>query len=221
MLDLKTLRAIPLLSGMRESTLKALAERLQVLQVPAGTVILLPGDPAEAVYFVLEGEVRLSRLSRQGREHLLAVLGPGAMFNAVPLLVPEGKVPVQARALSPTRLAVLAREDFLYFLRICPDLAMPLLQDFAARLLTMNRMLEDLALHSVRGRLARFLLVVCTSEDGLSRRWTQDEIAAHLGTVRDVVGRTLRAFADEGLISFERHRIVVRDLEALRAVAEE
>jgi len=209
------------LSGLRDSTLKALGERMCGLQVPAGTVILLPGDPAEAVYFVLEGEVRLSRVSRQGREHLLNILGPGAMFNAVPLLVPEGKTPVQVRALAPTRLAVLAREDFVYFLRTCPDLAMTLLQDFATRLLAMNQMLEDLALHSVRGRLARFLLEVCTAEEGLSRRWTQDEIAARLGSVRDVIGRTLRAFADEGVISIDRQRIVVRDIEALRTVAEE
>ncbi len=220
MLDVASLRQCSILSGLRESTLKAVAGRMRVKQVAAGTVILLPDEPAEAVYFVLDGEVRLSRVSRQGREHLLTVMGPGSMFNAAPLFVPDGRTPVQVRALCPTRLAWLDREDLMDLLNTCPDLALALLQDFAGRLLSMNRMLEDLALRSVRERLARFLLMVCTEEEGLSRRWTQDEIAAYLGTVRDVVGRTLRAFADEGLIRFERHRIVIRDVEALRAIAD-
>jgi CRP/FNR family transcriptional regulator len=75
---------------------------------------------------------------------------------------------------------------------------------------------EDLSLRSVRGRLARFLLE--RAEEGeVEREWTQDEIAARLGTVRDVVGRNLRALADAGLIEIRRQRIVLLDREGLEA----
>jgi CRP/FNR family transcriptional regulator len=71
----------------------------------------------------------------------------------------------------------------------------------------------------VRGRLARFLLEQAEA-GAVTRRWTQEEIAAYLGTVRDMVGRTLRAFADAGLVRLERQRIVLLDREGLEAEAE-
>ena len=79
----------------------------------------------------------------------------------------------------------------------------------------------------MRGRLARFLLEHVSTELGGSaggsestRRWTQDEIAAHVGTVRDMVGRTLRAFVAAGLVRMDRQRIVLLDREGLEAEAQ-
>ena len=88
----------------------------------------------------------------------------------------------------------------------------------AAEVRHLSDMVEGLALHTVRTRLARFLL---TQAEGTRhpKRWTQEEIAAHIGTVRDVVGRTLRAFADDGLIRRERGRVVVVDREGLEREA--
>jgi CRP/FNR family transcriptional regulator len=94
-----------------------------------------------------------------------------------------------------------------------------ILEDFAARLDHLTNLVEDLSLRTVRGRLARFLLA--QGESGsVTRRWTQGEIAARLGTVRDVVGRTLRAFADAGLVRMDRQRIVLTDREGLEVEAE-
>jgi CRP-like cAMP-binding protein len=101
------------------------------------------------------------------------------------------------------------------------------LKDFADRLDHLTNLVEDLSLRTVRGRLARFLLEHAPpgpsgsiDAGGVTRRWTQDEIAAHLGTVRDMVGRTLRSFGDAGLIRMDRQRIVLLDREALEAEAQ-
>ncbi len=221
MVDEARLRQVKVLRTVQERTRQRVAALLRVQHVAAGQLVLLMGEPADALYFVLEGEVRLARVSPQGREQLLAVLGPGEVFNAVPLFLPDGVNAAHGRALCDSTLAVLYREDLQHLLATCPDLALAFAQEFAQRLWTQNRLLEDLALHSVRGRLARFLLEVCATDTTLTRRWTQDEIAARIGSVRDVVGRTLRAFADEGLIRFERNRIIVLAPEALQRVAEE
>jgi CRP/FNR family transcriptional regulator len=88
------------------------------------------------------------------------------------------------------------------------------LRDFAARLHHLTNLTEDLALRTVRGRLARFLI----SEADLGsvdREWTQEEMAVRLGTVRDVIGRTLRSLEDEGLVRRERQQIILLDREAL------
>ncbi len=96
---------------------------------------------------------------------------------------------------------------------------MAILQDFAGRLDHLTNLVEDLSLRTVRGRLARFLLEHADSIQA-ARNWTHDEIAANLGTVRDMVGRTLRAFADAGLVRIERQRIVLLDREGLEAEAQ-
>jgi len=116
----------------------------------------------------------------------------------------------------------------------CPEMALALLRDFAGRLDHLTNLVEDLSLRTVRGRLARFLLehaptarlsspksdLSGTAEAGaVTQRWTQEEIAVHLGTVRDMVGRTLRAFADAGLIQMNRQRLVLLDREGLEAEA--
>jgi CRP/FNR family transcriptional regulator len=94
-----------------------------------------------------------------------------------------------------------------------------ILRDFADRLAHLTDLVADLSLHSVRARLARFLLEQAAGGQ-ITQRWTQDAIAAHLGTVRDMVGRSLRAFADAGLIRLARNRIVLLDREGLEKEAE-
>ena len=89
-----------------------------------------------------------------------------------------------------------------------------------ANLLYLTRLTHDLSLVSVRGRLARLLLSRAQAEDQTLLRWTQGEIAADIGTVREVVNRTLRAFAREGLIEIQRQRITILDLAGLEAESE-
>ena len=94
-----------------------------------------------------------------------------------------------------------------------------LLKDFADRLSHLTGLVEQLSLHSMRGRLAHFLINQAERADP-PEHWTQDEIAAQIGTVRDVVGRTLRSFEDTGLIRRQRNRIILLDRPGLEAEAE-
>ncbi|MBM4430728.1 MAG: winged helix-turn-helix domain-containing protein, partial [Chloroflexi bacterium] len=80
-------------------------------------------------------------------------------------------------------------------------------------------LVEDLSLRTVRARLARFLLEHAEEQE-VPRRWTQDEMAARLGTVRDMIGRTLKAFADAGLLRMDRQRIVLLDRQGLQTEAD-
>jgi CRP-like cAMP-binding protein len=85
----------------------------------------------------------------------------------------------------------------------------------AAEVRRLSDMVEDLALHTVRTRLARFLLTSAEGTPMAQRQWTQEEIALQIGTVREMVGRTLRAFSAEGLIRRQRGQIVVVNREGL------
>jgi CRP/FNR family transcriptional regulator len=226
------LRGVPLFAGLSEATLTRIAAVGQSRTYEAGEHILLEGEPCIAAYVVLDGTVRVYRVSREGREQVLVRLKPGQAFNTVPLFQPQGTNEANAVAVTDVTLWLLLKDDFLALTRAHGDLAIAILGDFARRLSHLTDLVENLALYTVESRLARFLLdhapPAPTDSAGLpdeeaapaiTERWTQQDIATHLGTVRDMVGRELRAFQDAGLIRLGRGKIVLLDPEGLKTIA--
>ena len=209
----QALRRIPFFADCSDDALARTARVAHARTYVPGEMIVLEGHPCQAVYFIAEGKVRVSRVSPGGREQVLAQLGPGQAFNTVPPFQPHGVNHATVQALTPAILYSIPAEDLRRLVAECSELALSVLHDFADRLDRLTDLVEDLSLHTVRGRLARFLLE--RAEEGVTQRWTQEEIAAHLGTVRDMVGRSLRAFASAGLLRVDRQRIVLLDQEGL------
>ena len=221
-MDVERLRKVALFANLSETTLTRVVAAAAVMRYAPDEHILLEGDPCRAGYFIMEGAVRVYRVSQEGREQVLVRLGPGQAFNTVPVFEPDGRNPANAVALTEVTLCVLLKEDFLQLVRTHGDLAMVVLGDFAQRLSHLTNLVEGLALHSVQERLARFLLDAAPQKDGTSeevREWTQQQIAVHLGTVRDMVGRELRALEEAGLIRLERGRIVLLSRDELERIA--
>ncbi|MCD6554756.1 MAG: Crp/Fnr family transcriptional regulator [Anaerolineae bacterium] len=215
----QALRRISLFADLSDDALIRIARVARSQTYVPGEVITIRGEPCRAAYFIAEGQVRVYRLSPGGREQVLVQLGPGQAFNMVPLFKPHGANHATVEALTPVTLYAITCKDLHRLVGECPELALALLRDFASRLDHLTNLVEDLSLRTVRGRLARFLLEHGET-NAITRRWTQEEIAAHLGTVRDMVGRTLRAFADAGLVRMDRQRIVLLDREGLEAEAQ-
>jgi CRP/FNR family cyclic AMP-dependent transcriptional regulator len=212
----RALRAIGLFATLSDDALLRISRVAVQRSYGGGEMILLEGEPCRAAYFVYAGQARAFRNCPSGREQVLMQFGPGDAFNLVPLFHEQGLNHASVQAISDVTLAVISRDDLLQLVRQIPELA--LLHDLAQRLDHLTDLVESLSLRTVRGRLARFLLDHA-EESAVSRRWTQDEMAARLGTVRDMVGRTLRAFADVGLIRMERSHIVLLDREGLESEA--
>ena len=216
--DAEVLRRIALFADLPEETLLRAARVAIYRTFAPEETIILEGDPCRAAYFVAEGDVRILRTSPDGREQVLVQLGPGRSFNTVPPFQPRPTNHATAQAVDQAALFAIATEDFCRLVTTSPNLARALLQDFADRLDHLTDLVEDLSLRTVRGRLARFLLQQAEA-DAVTRQWTQAEIAAQLGTVREMIGRTLRSFADADLIRMDRQRIELLDREGLEATA--
>ncbi|MGD2104068.1 MAG: Crp/Fnr family transcriptional regulator [Anaerolineae bacterium] len=218
--DAEMLRRIALFADLPDETLSRVAGvSIRRTYAPEETIIL-EGEPCRAAYFVYDGHVRVLRTSPDGREQVLSQLGPGHSFNTVPPFRPGGVNHATAQAVDSTTLYAVPKEDLLRLVTACPNVALALLQDFADRLDHLTDLVEDLSLRTVRGRLARFLLRQAEADsDAVAREWTQAEMAARLGTVREMIGRTLRSFADAGLIKFDRQRIELLDREGLEEEA--
>lgn len=208
------LRRTALFAGLSDDALARVASAAIRRTFTPGETVIIEGDPCQAAYVVGEGQVRVYRMSAGGRQQVLAQLGPGQAFNTVPPFQPQGVNHASVEALTPLVLYAIPVDDLRRLVRECPELALAILQDFADRLDHLTDLVEDLGLRTVRGRLARFLLEHAEA-GAVTRRWTQEEIAGHLGTVRDMVGRALRAFVDAGLIAMERQRIVLLDRPGL------
>jgi CRP-like cAMP-binding protein len=215
----QALQSISLFADLSDDALARVAGvAVRRVYAPDETIIV-EGEPCQAAYFIAEGQARVYRASPDGREQVLAQLGPGQAFNTVPPFQPHGVNHATVQALTAITLYAIVSDDFSRLVGECPELALAILRDFAARLDHLTALVEELSLHTVRGRLARFLLEHAEKGE-VTQRWTQEEIAAHLGTVRDMVGRTLRAFADAGLVRLERQRIVLLDQAGLEAEAQ-
>lgn len=221
--DRKTLlRRVSFCAQVDDATLDALAAIAIPLRRAAGTLIQLEGEPAESMYVVTAGRVKISRIAPRGREQVLHVAGPGHHFNTVPIF-DGGPCPANAEALTEVELLALPRAEMRRVVEEHPDLAMALLKEFTGRMRHLVNLVDELALHTVQGRLARLLLTQAEAAErgDVVPPLTQAEMAARLGTVREMVARTLKGFETQGLISLERGMITLLDRAGLERQAEQ
>ncbi len=208
----------PFFSELGGDELAEVAPRVHERTFRRGELILLQGEAPRAVYLIVHGQVRIYHLSPEGREQVVKRLGPGGAFNLVPVL-DGGPSPSSATAWTDVTVHAIECGDFVRIVRQYPAVAMAVLADLAAKLRHMTALVEDLSLRTVGARLAKLLLTQAVQKEAAPRRMTQREMAAQLGTVREVVGRALAELQREGLIRMERHRIVIVDRTSLEARA--
>ncbi|MGC8801232.1 Crp/Fnr family transcriptional regulator [Chloroflexus sp.] len=215
------LRRVSFCSHLPESTVQALATIAYPCSYSSGAVIVLAGEPPQAMYAIVAGRVKLVRVALNGREQIVNVMGAGQHFNTVPIF-DHGPCPVNVQAITDVDLLVLPIDAMRRLVAEHPPLAMALLREFAGRLRHMVNLIDNIALHSVQGRLAQLLLnrAIASEQGEIVAPLTQAEMAAMIGTVREMVSRTLHQFEAQGLIRIERGAIVICDREGLVACAE-
>lgn len=217
----RLLTVVRFLRAVSPAALDALADVAVCIRYPEGATIFLEGEPTAGMFVVEQGIVKISRVSLEGREFIMHLNEPGDTFNDVSTL-DGGPNPANATAHTDVVLWRIARPELQRLALLYPDLAWALIEDLAARARVAVGLVHDLAMRSVRGRLARLLLEEAehTQSGVVERLLTQEQMAARLGTVREMVGRTLRSMANDGLIQFDRHRIVILDPQRLAEEAE-
>lgn len=216
MSDHQSLRDVPLLARLPEADLKALASRGRVRSHRAGAVLFREGDPGDALYVVVEGNVRVAVLSAGGVEATVALLGPGEFVGDLALL--DGR-PRSASAIAhrATKTLVVTRDDFRRWLSERPKASFALLESLSLRVRRTDEALADLSFLGLPQRLAKRLLAL---SDGPERvRITQAELASMLGVSRESVNKQLNQFAREGWIALGRGSVSVLKRGALAGVS--
>jgi CRP/FNR family transcriptional regulator len=218
---LELLHRVPYFASLPPDQLEELAMRLRERSYRADEVIFRKGEPCEGLYVVLSGRVRTLTRSPEGRQQILKVFGPGRTFADIPAF-DNGPSPAEAVVATDSTIGFISRAALLDLLRRNPDLSLAVIRVFASRLRAYKQLVEDLSLRGVVARVARLLLdrargahTLIEEPASLSLRVTQDEIAAMVGSVREVVQRALKTLEHDGAIQMARGRLRIADVQEL------
>jgi CRP/FNR family transcriptional regulator len=213
---------IPYFANINASALSQLQSHAHCRQFQAGATIFAEGDKCAGFFIVVEGLVRIFRMNGEGRLHTLSLLRPLASFNEV-AAVDGHSNPFNAVAVTQTTVWVISHAHLITLL--ASDRA--LLQNYVQQLAHQNRdyleRLEDMTFRSIPARLAKLFLHETTYAEHITEpptKLTQEEIAAILGTTREVVGRALRGLLNAGLLRKKGREIVIADRDGLQRLAE-
>ncbi len=220
-MDTDVLRQAPLFSALDDEATAALRSSLGTVKLRRGEVLFHEGDSGDKLYIVADGKVKLGRTSADGRENLLAILGPGQMFGELSLFDP-GPRSATVTAVTDTSFFSLSHDDLLKWLDGRPIVARGLLSQLAARLRKSNDVVADLVFSDVPGRVAKALLDLSTRfgeqvDEGIrvAHDLTQEELAQLVGASRETVNKALADFQQRGWIRHEARAVVLLDVDRL------
>jgi CRP-like cAMP-binding protein len=235
------LRQAPLFSALDDEAAAALRSSMGEGRLRRGEVLFHEGDAGDKLYIVTDGKIKLGRTSSDGRENLLAIMGPGQMFGELSLFDP-GPRSATVTAITDTTFLSLSHDDMMRWLDGRPAVALGLLSQLAGRLRRSNDVVADLVFSDVPGRVAKALLdladLVFTDVPGrvakalldLSERFgrpveggimvshdlTQEELAQLVGASRETVNKALADFASRGWLRLEPRSVVIMDVERMK-----
>jgi CRP/FNR family transcriptional regulator len=217
--QLEFLKSIPYFSDLSPAELDSVGKFIFERTAERDELILLEGEPAEALYFVVSGAVKCFKTSVEGKEQILSIALPGDSFSDVPVFDGDPS-PVGVQAMGSAVLYGIRKRDLEIILRDYPQVSLNVAKVLAGRVRKLVSLIEDLSFRHVINRVARILLEYAEDERGSKPRLTQREMAAMAGTAREIVGRSLKTLEEEGTIRLDRHRIVITDREALKEMVE-
>lgn len=209
-LRITTLKGNEYFDELPDSILKEISENMSLREYQRGDVFFWEGDPCDGLHIIDQGSAKIFRLSPQGRQYIVRILQEGDTFAEVPAF-DGGTNPVNVEALETCRVWVINTEILRKLVKAHPKFAQKVLDNFGKMLRGMVRMVSEMAFYQVTHRLAR--LIEELPRDRSTPHWTQEQLAARLGTVREVVARSLKELERSGAIKIEDRRILIADKE--------
>ncbi|MBN2706429.1 MAG: Crp/Fnr family transcriptional regulator [Deltaproteobacteria bacterium] len=211
-----------LFAGMEEAYLIELSRIAEVSPYKRKTLIFSEGDAGNGFYLVKQGKVKIFKISPDGKEQILHVFGSGEPFGEVPVFAGKS-FPAHAVTLEDSVLVFLPRPDFVDLVARNPALSLNLLAALSQRLRQFTKMIDDLSLKEVPGRLAAHLLYLSARQAGQDRlqlELSKTQLAGLLGTIPETLSRMLAKLQKEKLIRIEGSQVVITNRRGLTDLAE-
>jgi len=218
----KHIASIPLFEGLPGDQHEDLAMIIADQVFNRGQTIFTEGDDGTGFYVVISGRVKIFKLSPEGKEQILHFFGPGEPFGEVAVFAGQ-HFPASAGAMEESRIFFFPRDSFIDLIRKTPSLALNMLAILSMRLRRFARLIDDLSLKEVPGRLSAYLLYLSEQEKGSSNlelNITKSQLASLLGTIPETLSRILSKMVKQALIELDGPRIRILDRQGLEDLAE-
>jgi len=209
------LKEVPIFGDLSESDLQSVVVNMESQSYKKGRIILKEDSVGEHCYFLIRGRVKITRMSSDGREVILALLGPGDFFGEMSLLSGEARS-ANVVALEKTKAMTLNREDFLNTLELHPKVAIGLLRELAIRLQKSDEQIASLSLSDAERRIAITLLRIAEEQGTIHQGNvtidplpSQQDVANMAGTTRETVSRTYRLMEEDGYVQRKGRKLVI------------
>ncbi len=213
-----SIQSLAYFNELKASELESIKRYVVSRSAERGELITIEGGPAQSVYLVASGVVRVYLTSSDGREQVLYLARPGDSFNDVAIFDGLPNL-TNASAMSQVVLHSISKGDMQHIMELFPIVQKNAANVLAKQLRKMVSLITDLSFKRVTARLAKLLLELSKNAEG-SPFITQQQMASMVGTVREMIGRAIKDLELAGAVRMERHRIVVVDIKMLEKISE-
>jgi CRP/FNR family transcriptional regulator len=213
---------IPLFSGLSEDQLNQVEQIAVHKYLSKGEVIFSEGDEGNGFFVVVDGSVKVFKVSTEGKEQILHIFGPGEPFGEVPVFSGQS-FPASAEAIAKSRLLFFARPAFVDLISRNPSLSMNMLAVLSMRLRQFTVQIENLSLKEVPSRLAAYLIYLADEEredNSVALKISKGQLASILGTIPETLSRIFARMTAQGLIEVNGSNISLLNRRALEELAE-
>lgn len=212
-----------LFSGLNVNEIQTIFDLGRILKYEKGDIVFEEGKDARHLLILLDGRIKIFKVSFEGKEQILHMVEPGEPFGEVPLFI-GGTLPAYAMAMTKSSVFQLSKEAFLRTIEKNPDLAMHIIGVLCIRLRQFARLVEELSLKEVPGRLATYLLYLYEKNgkrDKFQLDITKNQLASLLGTVPETLSRAFSKLKGLGVIDLDGHIVHIVDPELLLEISVE
>lgn len=215
---LQTLRECLLFAGLPEAQLHEIAAICREKSCGRGEAVFFEGDEGVGFYLMVEGKVKIYKMSPTGKEQILHIFGPGEPFGEVPVFHGQ-PFPASAECLSKSKLLFFPRKAFIQLVHDNPAIALKMLAVLSHRLRRFASQIENLSLKEVPARLASYLLYLQEEQYGreiVELEISKGQLASLLGTIPETLSRIFAKMTEEGLIEVSGKKITIKNREELQ-----
>ncbi|HMV27579.1 Crp/Fnr family transcriptional regulator [bacterium] len=220
---LETLKIVPIFSGLGIKDLEKIANVAFQRSYTKEQVVLFEDEGGQTLFIVMTGQVKISRISEDGREVILAVMAEGDFFGELSLLDGQSRS-ANVVCTKDAEMLLINRDDFLNLLSEFPQIAIQLLRELASRMRKSDSQIKNLSLKNstgkVAGTIARLAEDIGIPNNGstieIPNLPTQQDLANMSGTSRETISRVLQRFINDGYVSKDGNKLVIRDFEKFK-----
>lgn len=206
---------VPIFSSLSHEEMLEIAYITNNKTFQKGEMIYLAGEKGEKLYVLHKGRVKISRISSNGKEQVIRIIGPGEFMGELSLF---SSLPMtdNAEVLEASTACIIEGNKLKQLMKKYPTIAFKVMEELSKRLERAESLIEDINLHSVEHRLAEALLKMSEDRDEVILKMTKGDLASQIGMSGETLSRRLSSFQEQGLIKLEGHRkIIILNREGL------